>query len=441
MSGVGPIERDVLRRTAGISVMSYEKDQHDQVLEFLQALQRLVREEQPEPTTPPRLRPVTEAPPAEFKVPAVLPTTYLSFSTEWVSEARRPRLVAQIILPGHRQGVRDVGTFPDIWTLARDLREAAQPFSASEADNGTRQAARRVATALAHSLPDSILQILSRVPATDLITLNLSEEVETIPWEWLLVEDTHLFLRNPVVRAPVGISDAARGYPQVRTPLGVLLLGDPTSDLPGALEEATKIAELYQSHPDVDCKTLIGPDATSRAVFRAWEAGVYDVVHFAGHAWVDDQDSYLAFHDGTRLRASELRSFLSPHPPSILILNSHFTAFVALGGIKSAEDVSVRPEPMRHLGPEEAPTVPGKGGFTNAASAAGVGAFVGCIGSPSDHKAALMGIELHRALLNGAPVVKALHRARVLASRDDVEGPDTTDLLYVISGYPELALA
>jgi hypothetical protein len=42
MMDVGPVERDVLWRTARIRVLSYEKDQHGQVLEFLEALKAVV---------------------------------------------------------------------------------------------------------------------------------------------------------------------------------------------------------------------------------------------------------------------------------------------------------------------------------------------------------------------------------------------------------------
>jgi hypothetical protein len=80
-------------------------------------------------------------------------------------------------------------------------------------------------------------------------------------------------------------------------------------------------------------------------------------------------------------------------------------------------------------------------GCSDPASTAGVGAFVGCIGSPSDRKAGRVGYELHRALLNGEPVARALHQARRLANEDDTESLEPTELLYVVYGYPELALA
>jgi hypothetical protein len=53
----------------------------------------------------------------------------------------------------------------------------------------------------------------------------------------------------------------------------------------------------------------------------------FDVVHFAGHAWVKDGASYMALYDHV-VYASELAMLLNRYPPALLFVNSHHTGFV-----------------------------------------------------------------------------------------------------------------
>ena len=87
---------------------------------------------------------------------------------------------------------------------------------------------------------------------------------------------------------------------------------------------------------------------------------------------------------------------------------------------------------------EEASMGRGKGGFTDVASTTGVGAFVGCLGSPSDQMAEEIGFKLHAELLKGVPIAVALHTVRLAAAVRG--GRDHTWLHYALSGYPELTL-
>ncbi len=249
-----------------------------------------------------------------------------------------------------------------------------------------------------------------------------------------MVGNTALCLRNPVARAPIGISDEARGYPLVHKPIQVLLIGDPSENLPGARQETEQIANAYAGHAEIDCTTLIGSEATFDRVVRELLRGNYDVVHFAGHAWYDAQEAYLALHDNTKFRANELRSLLSPRPPAILLLNSHYTAFIPPG-------VRIDEQRPPTIGGEESmidPAIRGKGGFTEVAATAGVGALIGCFGSPDDQLAADIGIDVHVELLKGTPVAVALHKARLASLAKDPA--DKAGMLYILSGYPELAL-
>ena len=72
-------------------------------------------------------------------------------------------------------------------------------------------------------------------------------------------------------------------------------------------------------------------------------------------------------------------------------------------------------------------------------SAVGVGALVGCFGSPGDEMGADIGLKLHEELIAGQPLLAlALHRARLSALPQGEM--DRSALVYTLSGYPDLAL-
>ena len=158
-------------------------------------------------------------------------------------------------------------------------------------------------------------------------------------------------------------------------------------------------------------------------VVRVLSTIPFDIVQFAGHAWYDRQQSYLAFDRDEMLTASELRSLLAPAPPAILFLNSHYTAFYPRG---------MRPDEGMDRDSGTAPPT-SYIGFTASASGAGVGAYIGCFESPGDEAARHFGVGVHAELLKGARLIDAVHRARVAtraAAPDDV-----TALQYVLSGH------
>src|SRR5262249_45060988 len=158
---------------------------------------------------------------------------------------------------------------------------------------------------------------------------------------------------------------------------------------PGALAEIQQLTEVYSDRPDIFHRSLIGTEASFDNVAAELSSGSYDVVHFAGHAWFDELEPYLLLSQRVKLRASEMRSLLSLHPPAILFLNSHYTIFVPPGasGDKALLDLT---------DPKE-PALRGQRGFIEAASTAGVGTLVGSFsGAVDDFIAQQVGINFHK---------------------------------------------
>ena len=307
MAGVGDAERDILWRTARIRVFSYEKGQHQHVGDFLDALRVASAEE---PTTPAQTRSGRRAQPA-------------AADTERETLGR-PRPVETIVLGIDARGERlDLELYAGApgrshWLGSARLPAWPELLGALEAVHGfggwELASISRVGALLGQGFPRELAERLDGLPDHACIELELTSEAATLPWEWLIVEGTQLCLRHPVVRRPIGISEAARGFPFVGRPLRALLVGDPNEGpqaLPGARDEVVEIGRiLSRVSAENVVTTLLGAEAHTRAVVREIETGDYDVVHFAGHAWFDERQAYLWLSDGA-VFASEVASILT----------------------------------------------------------------------------------------------------------------------------------
>jgi hypothetical protein len=418
MTGIGKVESDVLWRTAKIRAIPYEDGKHEQVLEFLRSLLRQVISE------PTEIKDADAIQGAQ-KTVAAIPADRIGHAEVRSNELSIGLTGKNVEATAFRgdHAVKGVGSAIDWPGIAKTITDAL----------ADRSKALLFGQELAHRLPEAVLNMLKDTPAGEAITLRLSPEIELLPWEWTIVDGQHLVLRNPLVRAPIGVSDAARGYPIVRQPARVLLIGDPNQSdeygvaaLPAALAEVQELASVYSK---AFCRVLIGADASFDNVAKELSSGAYDVVHFAGHAAFDDLEPYLLLSQLVKLRASDLRSLISSHPPAILFLNSHYTIFVPPG-------VSAT-KPMRDETDPKTPALQGQRGFTEAASVAGVGTLVGTFcGVLDDTVAKQIGVDFHKELLQGTPAVLALHRAINSVEASD----DLSQLTYAMSGYGNMTL-
>jgi hypothetical protein len=429
MAGVGEAERDILWRTARIRVFPYEDGQHHRVGEFLETLRDACVEE-PGAAGPKKGRARKGPAPAETRRetlgrPVPIESVVLGV------EARGERLDLELRAIPPATGRWLGSTRLPVWEELLPALEAIFTMGTFEL-----AAISRVGALLAQGFPRDLEEELDDLPDHVCVELELSREAAALPWEWLIVEGTPLCLRHPVVRRPIGISEAARGYPFVGRPLRALLVGDPNEGyqaLPGAREEVVEIGRiLHEASTGSVVTTLLGADAQTRAVVREIETGDYDVVHFAGHAWYDERQSYLWLSDGA-VWASELASILNRRPPALLGLNSHYTAYVPIGvpdDPRVGAGASSASEALAIAGRESR-------GFARIAGRAGVGAYLGAVASPSDPSAAQVAIELFRGLLEGVPAARALHAARV----STCSMSDASSLFYSLTGCPEITLA
>jgi hypothetical protein len=481
MTGVNAVEREVLRRSAQIRVLSYQDPTHGAVKTFLERLTKAIADAAAPPSAlpiPPPAAPAAAPASPEPRVtrsgarrrPAEKETTAKDAAellkeeirrgdeTLWASASRKRSPATEVVaLPADSSKDREPRVLPRpelLPTAVLRLEQRRQQLEASLAHVGWMQGVskapqlaafatdlprtlhnedtrgatmQKIGKLLASCLPAEILAAIEELPADLLVSLELIGEPELLPWEWLAIGGHPLAESHPVVRIPVEVPAGARGFPAVRHPLRALLVGDPGGDgiqLAGARAEVEAIAALLRgSGLAAEPKVLSDRDANLRSVGQALSESQFDIVHFAGHAWFDERESYVQLSDD-QVWAGELQTFLGSRPPALLVLNSHYTAFVPPGIAHEQGSSAIVRRPR---------------GFTRMATAAGIGAFVGCFGSPLDEPAKGFGVELYRQLLAGEPFAIALYRSRNAFSRP-AKG-ELTGSFYAGSGHPELRLA
>lgn len=431
MHDIGAAEREILWQTARLGVFSYPRGRHEVVERFLTALADRAAADRPGPATV-----AAGTSPANAMRRKTLgrpqPVRTVTLGVRALGERLTLDLWEE--MPGQpRQRAWSGGCqWPD-WHVLRHAFRGNWDWSRLELTH-----ASAVGSQLREVIPGELLQRLDDLPLDVVVALALSPETEVLPWEWLIVQGSPLCLRNPAVRRPVGISDKARGLRFVGTPLRALIVGDAgmgdegrtRGSLPGATAEAEGVAEVLRDDNPENVVTVLERDhAVYERLVHEVETGDYDVIHFAGHAHIEETESVLMVWDG-RVSSSELASLLNRRPPALLVLNSHNTAFV-LGGMVTASD---RTQDERPPGIDR--PMPPAGGFTGLASRSGVGAFVGCFGLIMDDPAAAFATGFYKQLLAGRTFASALHQARRAATTFN----DITGLFYAGSGCPHLRL-
>lgn len=117
-------------------------------------------------------------------------------------------------------------------------------------------------------------------------------EASRVPWEALRIGDEHPALAQGISRRYESEALTVARWRENRVPdrqLNVLLVSNPTGDLPGAAAEARALRAVFDaSH--AACDVLEGASARRARILEALAAGRYDVLHFAGHGYFDETD-------------------------------------------------------------------------------------------------------------------------------------------------------
>jgi hypothetical protein len=246
-----------------------------------------------------------------------------------------------------------------------------------------------------------------------------------VPWETLNLEGWIPALEHGLSRryatadlVPARFDPARREQRE----LAVLVIANPTRDLPGADSEAERIAALFARKRNLRLTQVLREGATLARVTAEFESGRHDVIHYAGHAFFDAArpgESGLVLADG-EMSGSHFAS-LGRLPP-LLVFNACESARLRRG--RAADLARRRSRGMR----------------TNLSLAetllrAGVAHYIGTHWPVEDRAATAFAATFYRELLRGS-IGHALVKAR--RAVHERRSPDWAD--YVHYGDAEFRL-
>jgi hypothetical protein len=270
--------------------------------------------------------------------------------------------------------------------------------------------------AYGHLFPARIKMLLESSVA-DHVRFDVDERLIDLPWELLHDGSDFLCMAYAVGRRIVSDQAFAATRELVNSERArVLIVADPTSDLPAAATEGARICELLEKVPGMDVTTAFGPTMTKKDFLLCLSD--YEIVHFAGHARHDPKvpdESCLCLCDGD-VRAFEMSRFIGSRPPAVVFLNACWSAEETVGS--SALTAVVR-------------------GLGRTLLYSGVAAFLGYLVPVPDDSATDLAVTFYTCLAQGHTIGESLRRARV-ENRTSWGAEDITWSSAVLYGDPSV---
>jgi hypothetical protein len=253
-------------------------------------------------------------------------------------------------------------------------------------------------------LAASVREGLATMRSRALVVVH-DREASRVPWEVLHLGDSHPALVAGLSRryASETLSVARwREESAAGDPLRVLLIVDPTCDLPGAADEGHAVRELlHDAHATLD--VLEGTDASRSRILAALADHPYDVMHFAGHAFFDPRapgESGLLCAGEEVLHGADLDAL--SHLPALVFCNACEAARV-----RRRAGTSRSRRPVRWFKTRRSVS-----GLAEAFLTGGVANFLGTHWPVGDEAAFGFSRELYARLLDGAALGDAVLAAR-----------------------------
>ncbi len=263
-------------------------------------------------------------------------------------------------------------------------------------------------------LPEAVRTELAKSRSRHLVVVH-DLAAARLPWEalrlghWIPAIAAGLSRRYVAADLAIGRWAEHRGRQQE---LALLLIVDPTSDLPGAIDEAERIGRLAAADPRVRVTRIAQKEVTREAVLDHLRSEEFDVIHYAGHAFFEPGapgDSGIHCADGV-LRALDLLNLRSL--PPLLFFNACEAGRLRRAPARKRKQA--RPATRRVLGTAV--------GFAEAFMRYGVANFVGTYWPVQDASASTFARAFYALLLSGATIGDAL-----LAGRKAVQASGSVD--------------
>ena len=277
----------------------------------------------------------------------------------------------------------------DLRALEREHARLVPGLSVAELENFGELLAEQL-------LPEEIADALPSVKASPLVVVHDSASAHW-PWETLRIDGWAPAAARGLSRryAAEGMSVAKwREQRRREREFNVLLVVNPTGDLPGAVEEGERVAKMLAQLPGAGITAIRGGDATRARLLAEFRSGDYDAIHFAGHAYFDaaaPASSGILCAGGRVLSGADLAAMDSV--PALVFFNA-----CESGRLRRAV------KPLRQLDRSV--------GFAEAFLRGGVANFIGTWWPVGDEAAGAFATTLYRDLAKGHSIGAALNASR-----------------------------
>lgn len=261
-------------------------------------------------------------------------------------------------------------------------------------------------------LPSMIREFLARSKPESVTVIN-DLWGSKIPWELLMVSDWKAGLSGNLSRKYSTENISVAKWLQSRRrdkSLEMLLVVDPTEDLPNAKTEAARIVKIVESQRAMNLTQIVGTQATKDRLASEFTSGKYDVVHYAGHAYFDDRNrsqSGLLCADQKVLSGRELATLDSL--PALVVFNACESARVRSAtlptSIARGRGNTKRIAPIDDL-------VDRNVSLAEAFLRGGVASFVGTYWPVKDSAADMFARAFYTSLISGRTIGESLFVAR-----------------------------
>ena len=250
-------------------------------------------------------------------------------------------------------------------------------------------------------LPAEVCTVLESMKDRHIVVVH-DAPASRVPWETLTVNGW-----SPSVTGGLSRRYLADNLPiatwleqrRVAPSLSLLLVVNPLGDLPGAEDEGDRIAKLAAAIPAMQVKELRNDKATKAAILSALRAGKHDIVHYAGHAFFDEQ---APARSGLVCAGREVLS----GPDMMGISNLPFVIF-----FNACEAGRVRGKPAPAATPAS-DRIAQSSGVAEALMRGGIANYMSTYWPVNDQSAVGFATTFYQRILDGAPIGAALLEGR-----------------------------
>lgn len=281
-------------------------------------------------------------------------------------------------------------------------------------------------------LPERVRQAAATLRDNNLVVVH-DAAASRIPWETLHIDGMAPALEGGMSRRYLSNKLSIAKWLQARhddEELVILLVVNPTGDLKGADAEGERIRSILSGIPGIRLVTRIRNEATKAKLKEDIGSGLYDVIHYAGHAFFDAKDrsrSGVCCAGGEVLSGADLAELGQlPHLAVFNACESGRLRLAAESGVQEPEEEILRAE----QGIEEAM------GLAEAFLCGGIANYLGTYWPVSDSGAKEFASSFYTALQAGSTLGEAL-----LNGRRQIHGLRLHDWAnYILYGSTEFRL-